>query len=71
MKSCVFTSLTSEVAGFVACRCGLAHRLDDEDVVQIVKKKVKTGKLKTQVGGSWSCPCFIFRFNHTPHYGPL
>lgn len=23
-------------------RCGLQHRLDDEDVVQIVKKKVKT-----------------------------
>lgn len=23
-------------------RCGLAHKLEDEDVVQIVKKKVKT-----------------------------
>lgn len=25
-------------------RCGLSHRLEDEDVVQIVKKKVKTGE---------------------------
>jgi len=26
------------------CRVGLAHRLEDEDVVQLVKKKVKTGE---------------------------
>lgn len=27
-----------------ACRVGLTHKLEDEDVVQLVKKKVKTGE---------------------------
>ncbi len=35
------------------CRCGLSHNLEDEDVVQIVKKKVDTaadgiGRFKTK-----------------------
>ncbi len=28
----------------VSYRCGPSHRLEDEDVVQIVKKKVQTGE---------------------------
>jgi len=43
----------------VAPRVGLAHRLDDEDVVQLVKKKVKTGEEgKGRYGVcEWVCGC--------------
>lgn len=41
-------------------RCGLSHRLADEDVVQIVKKKVKTddeGRGRFKATGAWGGCC--------------
>lgn len=36
--------LSRQTPHTLPCRVGLAHRLEDEDVVQLVKKKVKTGE---------------------------
>ena len=38
------------------CRCGMSHTLEDEDVVQIIKKKVSTaeegrGRFKSTASG--------------------